>query len=258
MLEAGNGIVDHYNAVTGAEVKVYFDAGIPYFWGGQDRSLVFAKYPKMVTRKAFSSSDYYKKGRRYFSGLDCTGFIIAVYEGAGLTAPTSVTNLISSKLCGNHVFCSDRKAMPDDWTAVARQLTPGDILIIKHPDAHVMMFIGTLRDYGYTAQDCAALADYLDYPLMIHCSNAPGYYDRYKQLISESKDNYIRTATYPPDGGVSIAILGVPQETAEYQGQQQDAYLYWDVLEPDTAPCMVRLYDLSQATAYAFYHRDAN
>ena len=124
---------------------------------------------------------YYRKGSRYFTGFDCTGFVKAVYEANGVTFDSRISELMGIAKCeAGHVYCSHAKPMPLYWQELAASLQIGDLLIMRHPGNHVMMFIGTLRDYGYTAEDCQALADYLDYPLMIHSSNAPGYYDRYQ------------------------------------------------------------------------------
>lgn len=254
MLEEGNGIVARYNQLAGADVVAYFPEGVPYFFGGQRRDWVFVKWPDMVVRAASQNSLYYKEGRRYFSGFDCSGFVSAVYLEAGDPIHGRVSNRLGMSWCSKgHLFCSHDKPMPEDWAELATQLQVGDLFIFRHPGYHVMMFIGTLRSYGYTAADCEALAPYLDYPLMIHCSNAPGYTERFQEKIKTSERNDIRQLVQPPDGGVSIAILGVPTSAADQEGQILDAYLYWCVLEPDTAPCPVTLEDLSTMTDYAWH-----
>jgi hypothetical protein len=88
---------------------------------------------------------------------------------------------------------------------------------MKLPDAayrHVVMYIGTLRDYGFTAEEVPDLAAYLDYPLVIHCGTHPQYGERFQQLIDSHPEKYGNCLT--TDGGVQVSIWGVPRDAAEY------------------------------------------
>lgn len=44
-LEKDNIFLRRYNELTGADVQPLFEAGIPYFFGGQDTNKLFASYP---------------------------------------------------------------------------------------------------------------------------------------------------------------------------------------------------------------------
>ena len=66
-----------------------------------------------------------------------------------------------------------------------------------------MMYLGTLRQFGWTEADAGEAAPLLDEPLVIHCGGNPFYYDRYLAYIREKgfRD------TYPPDGGVTVSVI---------------------------------------------------
>ena len=77
-----------------------------------------------------------------------------------------------------------------------------------------MMYIGTLRDYGYTEEQLPALAGALDYPLMIQSGSNPYCYFRFKNFLEETEDPFFKKAE-PPDGGASVCILGPARDDAE-------------------------------------------
>ena len=217
MLEAGNPIVLRYEKLTGQRIETLFSAGVPYFWGGQDGQKMLERWPEYTTREQWQgSNEFYLKGSIYVLGLDCVGFIKTVFERAGVPLKESLNGLGSQKHCraGDHVFCSEKNPFPEDWQEAAAGMEPGDLLALHHPGRHAMLCIGTLRAYGYTEEQLPALAEYLDYPLMIHSGENPLAFHRFSCLTARSKDSRVSKAL-GSDGGVSLCILGVPREEAE-------------------------------------------
>ena len=82
-------------------------------------------------------------------------------------------------------------------------LQPGDLVCVKHGTFHVMMYLGTMRQFGWKESNAGEAAGLLDEPLVIHCGGNPFYYERYQQYI---KDQGFRN-TYPPDGGVTVSVV---------------------------------------------------
>ena len=224
-VEEDNPFLARYKALTGSTVTPRLKLGVPYFYGGQDVDQPFIHEPEYSSYKAWTGSVWYKKGETYFMGFDCTGYIKYIFSRVGETIHLPQRELIDEAYHAEHVFCG-KQPMPEDWTALSAALQPGDIWIIRHPDTHVMMYIGTLRDFGYTAEELPLLADYLDYPLVIHCGEQPDYFDRMKNYGKTCGVNYMRFVK-GPDGGVAVSILGVSHEAAEQAGKPQDAELWW-------------------------------
>ncbi len=230
MLEEGNPILQRYRKLTGSGAETLFTAGVPYFWGGQDEKAILERYPEYTTRKAWSTAlEFYEKGTAYVLGLDCVGFVRGVFENAGMPLKESINELNDRKHCraGQHLYCSEQNPVPEDWTELARNLKPGDLLAIHHPGRHAMLFIGTLRDYGYTEEQLPALAEYLDYPLMIHSGENPCAYWRFETVLVRTEDSRLAKAEGTV-GGVSVCILGVPREKAEtvIHTNDRDAYAF--------------------------------
>ncbi len=217
LLEEGNSFLLRYNAITGSDIQPLFSLGVPYFWGGRGYNILTERWPEYTTREAWQDSiNYYRKGTTYIYGFDCIGLVKAVYRLAGHEIRGTVGDLISDQICeaGQHIWCSGKHPIPEDWNRVAEKLEIGDLLWIKHPGVHALIYIGTLRDYGYTEEQLPAMAGMLDYPLMIHCGRNPYCYFRFRNLLASQKKGRLAAAT-PPDGGVSICILGPDAEEAE-------------------------------------------
>ena len=217
MLEPGNAIALRYAALTGQKVEPLFYAGVPYFWGGKDEKILLERWPEYATRKQWQGThDFYQKDSVYVYGLDCVGFVKILYDRAGAPLEASLDELGQKKRCqaGEHLYCSAANPFPEDWREAAQTMQPGDLLALHHPGRHVMMFIGTLRDYGYTEENLPGLKDWLDHPLMIHCGENPLAYQRFDCLVSRSEDKKVSNAL-GSDGGVSLCILGVPRKNAE-------------------------------------------
>ncbi len=255
MLEEDNSLLLRYNAITDSNIQTLFPLGVPYFWGGRNIYLIKQRAPEYNTGIAWQSSPvYYRKGTLYLTGFDCVGFVKAVCEKAKHPVNGALKDLINGgyHTRGSHVWCKADRPMPDDWKKVAEELEIGDILILFHPGEHVLIYAGTLRQYGYTEDTLPAAAKYLDNPLMIQCGEDPFYYLRMTEYIRTSEDPRIARAT-PPDGGVNFCILGVPFEDAEYLFICHDA----------VCPCFlaegtcINIYNFDTVTNYAFYRTPA-
>lgn len=217
MVERGNPFQARYKLLTGSDTESLLPLGIPYFWGGRSYRTVVERLPEYTTREAWQSSPvFYQKGTIYLYGFDCIGFVKAVYSLAGREIEGTVVGRRADPYClaGEHIYCDDVHPLPEDWREAARTMQVGDIMVIHHPGTHAMMYMGTLRQYGYTEEQLPALADYLDYPLMLQAGENPYCYLRFQSLISASPDRRTAGAS-PTDGGVCVCILGVPREKAE-------------------------------------------
>ncbi len=217
MVEEGNPFQARYNLLTGADIRSVLPLGIPYFWGGRNYRTTLERLPLYTTREAWQSSRvYYQKGTIYLYGFDCIGFVKNVYSLAGKPIIGTVVGHGAEEYCqaGQHIYCDKAHPLPEDWTEAARTMQAGDIMVIHHPGTHAMMYMGTLREFGYTEEQLPALAKYLDHPLMLQSGENPYSYLRFRSMIESSSDP--RTAgAAPTDGGVGVCILGVDREDAE-------------------------------------------
>lgn len=164
MLEEGNDFVRRYNEMTGAEVTATFVDGCPYFFGGKaddetTLTRLFSRAPLYSKREIWEQTRFYDKGSYYLYGLDCSGFTQWVYAEAGLPKHDSLSNMILQygKYGKNHVYSHRKgKGMPS-YDKLAENLQVGDLLVAKKRARHIMMFIGTLRDFGYTEEERRSL-----------------------------------------------------------------------------------------------------
>ena len=232
MVEEGNPFQARYNLLTGAEIRSLFPLGVPYFWGGRSYSIMTERFPAYTTREAWQSSPvFYQQGTVYLYGFDCIGFVKSVYHLAGRELKGTVVGRRAEEYCraGQHIYCDDVHPLPEDWREAARTMQVGDVMVIHHPGTHAMMFMGTLRDYGYTEEQLPALARYLDHPLMLHCGANPYTYWRFQSLIEGTADRRISGAS-PTDGGVGVCILGVDPADAEIILEaHEESYRCFDV-----------------------------
>ena len=223
LLEEGNPFLARYNLATGAGIEPRLPFGVPYLYGGQTPSHVFAKAPDYVVQEAWlNSPSYFKKGTKYLYGFDCVGYVRWVWNMLGMGEWPGADGLLWD--AGRHVY-DTRTGLPD-WETLARELRPGDILVKRTPDNHVAFFLGTLRGFGYSAEDVPELAAYLDYPLVIHSSTDAGVARRFDWLLKNSTLSKYRVASVT-DGGVAVAILGVPKEEANSVFQQNQTTWYF-------------------------------
>ena len=204
VLEEGNPFTERYNRLTGENIRARMAQGAPYFWGAQEDHL-FAKEPEYVVVPAWSNSPaYYKAGTKYIYGFDCVGFVKWVWkETYGPEMPTRAF-MYSDK--AHHVRDPEAGAGPL-WAEAAETLVPGDILLLEHgvSSHHMAIYAGTLRMYGYTADEVPELAGELDTPLVIHCTTNAQVSDRFAELIAHGLPKY-HCATVT-DGGVCVSIL---------------------------------------------------
>ena len=197
-LEKDNVFVQRYEQATGVRITPLLSTGVPYFFGGQGTRELFKA--RMLTQ----SSSYGQAGELYLRGFDCVGFTRWVQKMVGVTLhpPLDVVLQEVYDYTENRRYFSRNIPMPK----VAQALQVGDLLVTQTTSKHVLMYIGTLEDYGFTAKDSDALAPYLRYPLVIHCGNNPNYYDRTEAYLRKEKG---WGAVRPSKGGVSISLVGV-------------------------------------------------
>lgn len=249
MLEEGNLFLERYNQLTGADVQPWFKLGVPYFYGGVKEKWLFGKYPDYTTRECWENTTYYVKGQPYIMGWDCAGFTQWVWEKAGLGKHASLSKLISAENHKHHLICDETLLVPD-WDELHTMLQPGDLLAgTRGSGYHVMLYIGTLRDFAFTAEEAPELAAWLDYPLVIHCSMNPAFGPRFQQFIDEQGGKYARCAT--TDGGVCVALLGLRFDQAPHHETVQLQEQAW--FELDGGRLLLTLVDADTYTRWAWY-----
>ena len=261
-LEKDNIFQRRYNEITGAQVESLFELGIPYFFGRQTNyrgelvngDWIMEKYPDYPRKICFETTKFYRKDQLYIYGFDCSGYTRWIYDQCGLPIHPGLNDMNtkdSEKV--HHVFNggtnwnSDSKPMPP-YTELKDHLKVGDLLNTKHGARHIMMYIGTLADYGFTAEEVPDLADYLDYPLVIHCGPSPVYGERFEQFIQENEE-YSKCKT--TNGGVEVSIVGIPADAAPYHTRVQ--ITDYDYFLIDGGNYMLTLRDIEEATSFCWY-----
>ena len=230
MLEKDNIFLRRYNEITGANVDALFEYGMPYFFGGRENLYggAMKNYPNYST-KVFNyahNTKFYRVNSRYIYGFDCYGYIQWINNQVGLPDPIGLQSMITDHKyrATNHIYNGGTK-----WTSASKDMPPynelkdtlliGDLLVTNDGSRHVMMYIGTLNDYGFTAEEVPELAEYLDYPLVIHCGPSPFYGARFEEMFQKYPDLYGKCST--TDGGVEVSIVGVPQQAFPYHEHVQ-------------------------------------
>ena len=204
LLEEGNPFLARYGEITGDVTEAVMPQGIPYLWGGQVASHVFAMAPEYCLQQAWTSSPggYYKEGTVYFYGFDCYGYAAWVWQQAYGRAMPSLNDIYADT--AHHIL--DRpEDMPASFDQLSLLLQPGDVLVMDHPGRHVAFYIGTLRMYGYTEEDIPELKGHLDDPLVIHSTENAQVADRFDDLIKNGPHKYC--IAQPSDGGVHVSLL---------------------------------------------------
>ena len=204
LLEEGNPFTERYTLITGENIQARLPKGVPYFWGGRAESHLFAKEPDYIVQAAWQSSPaYYRAGTNYIYGFDCVGFVSWVWHKSFGTEMPKTGDLYKDRL---HQFRNKQNGEGPLWENCTAGLIPGDILLMDHPNGrHIAIYAGTLRMYGYTAEEVPELADALDEPLMIHCTTNAQVSDRFADLIANGLPKY-KCATVT-DGGVCVSLL---------------------------------------------------
>ncbi|MBQ6232257.1 MAG: C40 family peptidase [Clostridia bacterium] len=281
-LEEGNPILIKYNALTGANIEPMLKTGMPYYFGGQDFSRL------LTVGSMWETSRYGIKGQKYVYGFDCVGFVRYIQTQMGdelvpslsemilkrtgqykdyvlvdvmeKTAPFSLAwNSDSVKIATGKTLKKPKKypgveAERETFAQVAQMLEPGDLFTANHGGRHVMMFIGTLRQYGHTAEEAGEMGEYLDYPLFINCVWNPDYVARMEAYIAENG-----LKALPNKGGVCITIVGprtedAPHMIADTERTQRPKNFHYFELEG----YHLSLLDLSQATSYVWWRTPAD
>ena len=190
MLEEGSLFTERYDDTADSLMEVTLPLGVPYYYaGGSEDKFLHRFVPSTTTH-------YYLDTHMYLCGLDCVGMSRLVYEKCGLERHPSISDILSRNV--GHGALAD-----NDTSRWYMMLQPGDLVCVKHGTFHVMMYLGTMRMFGWTEATAGEAAGLLDEPLVIHCGGNPFYYDRYKEYIREK--GYRNT--YPPDGGVTVSVI---------------------------------------------------
>lgn len=259
MLEAGNPFLEAYNEITGANIEPYFEYGLPYFFGGtydyavKGEQLLFSRLPEYAKRTCWEQTKFYDKNKYYLYGLDCSGYTRWIFNEVGWPEHDKLSAMINQygKYGDkNHVYSHRKgKEMPP-YEELAPTLQLGDLLVAKEGARHVMMFIGTLRDYGFTEDTAPELADYLDYTLVIHSGPNPDYGPRMQQYLDEHADDSYYDNVNIPNGGVNVSIIGVPTVDAPHQIEDSNTRYYYFELP---GGYKVTIWDLEAATSFCWF-----
>lgn len=237
-LEAGNPFVARYNELTGANIEPLYDTGIPYFFGGQD-----VQYLYMVKRLT-QNSQYGRIGDKYIYGFDCVGYTRWIQERVGDKLHPKLSAMILQHYKYRDYRIAQMSPVPEP-SQISSILIPGDFLVAKHKGRHILMFIGTLEDYGYDAQSAPELKDYLDYPLMINCGNDPNYIARTAAYIEQNG-----LSALPSKGGVTVSIVGMSETDAPHvtiEGAAKPFYYF------ELGDYQLSVYDFPGATSHGNY-----
>ena len=228
-LEEGNPFVLRYNVITNSEVTPLLQYGIPYFFGGRNFNAVMERSPDYTLWKAWQDSLYYRDGVVYFNGLDCVGFMNAVRHQAKLV-PLDTKR--TKEGFNQHAIASGQKGDEDSFDAFKNSVHLGNFIFVYHPNLHVLIYIGTLRNYGYTELDFADNPEILDYPLVIHCGTNAAYADWFYHLKQVGLSRYKKATV--PDGGVTVSIVGYQDTRYINTVRQQKQYTSWVQMPDDT------------------------
>ena len=247
MLEEGNPFLERYNLLTGAGISPLFPYGVPYFIGGTKYRTLAVHIPEYTVYAAWQNTLYYRSGVNYLYGFDCMGFARWVWEQAGRDPLTTISDMLMRSE-SDALYCSGGKKPMPDWEKLPEVLEPGALLALTHPGNHIAVYIGTLRQYGYTPVQVPLLKDYLDYPLVIHCTVNASVANRFAWLLRNGSPRYHGVTV--TDGGVCVSILGLMKTQAQHSVSQQLQMTYWFDLPDQT---WLTLLDVGEISQYAWY-----
>ena len=200
MLEEDSPVLRQYREVAGSLVSADYPLGVPYFFSGETGNGMLK--PRVPNPN--STTRYFRAERTYLYGLDCAGYLNLVLSRNNL-GHVSIAKMIRDGQ-GGELLASD----PAEWPEF---LLPGDLIGMDHGRYnHIVMYIGTMRTFGWTEETAGEALPVLDMPLVIHCGGNPFYYERYKEYIRER--GYRNT--YPPDGGVTVSVVLPDAKNAPY------------------------------------------
>lgn len=261
LLEEGNPFLTRYNEITGSEVKARFELGMPYFFGGKHDTtpaadgtpLQFAREPEYSKRQCWENTHFYRKSKNYLYGFDCSGFTQWLMAENGLPEHPKLDEMINQygKYGKYHIFTHRKNKQMPAYSELASHLRVGDLLAAKKGARHIMMFIGTLRDYGYTEAEVGeSLAPYLDYALVIHCGPNFTYTDRIQGYLDARREDPYYSDVLPPDGGVAVSIIGPEFKSAPNEGHFGVNDFAWFDLPDGTK---LTIWDLNSATSFCWW-----
>ena len=193
LLEEDSPFITRYQDFGESLMRPATKLGIPYYFGGHSEDKYLRRFYPV------QASSYYRKDRLYLCGLDCTGLTQLVMDKCGMKQHPRIRTLLTRGMGSDALRNND----PEKWVSL---LQPGDLIAVNHGTLHIMMYIGTLRSFGWTEKDAGEVALVLDDPLVIHCGGNPFYYERYQEYIRQQGYE----DTWPPDGGVTVSVI---QET---------------------------------------------
>ena len=257
MLEEGNPFVTRYSQQTGREIRLLFPRGVPYYFGGiakpSGTGYFYISYPHYYVKECEKSSGYFRKGMKYLYGVDCTGFVRYVCMACKKQRIPALSAILTDwNQRPYHIYDYREGFEAPPYEQLHETLQAGDMLVIRHEMSeyrHIMMYIGTLRDYAYTAEEEPELAAWLDYPLVIHCGTNGFCAERFRELIDSCPERYGRCET--TDGGVAVSILGVKPEEAPEHGHMQQTDFSWFRMK-DKGYCLT-VVDLTDVKYYCWY-----
>ncbi len=247
LIEEGNFFLERYNEITGANIEAKYPDGVPYFFGGTDYDLLY------TTRLCWETTKFFRANSRYIYGFDCSGYTRWINSVTGRERHPGLQDMILNygQYGKYHVYSHREGQRMPAYDQLQYTLKVGDYLVAKHSARHIMMYMGTVRDFGFTAENAPELAPYLDYPLVIHCGANPFYGERFSKIIAEN-DKYKNCLT--TNGGVCVSILGVPPEKMPNSITVNNVeYKYFLVGEDNY---MLTLWDLEAATSYVWYRME--
>ena len=261
MLDAGNIFIERYNQITGADVQPIFETGVPYFFGGKDYDKMMANYPQFSKKTCKEVTRFFRKGTVYIYGLDCHGFISSVRTESGWSKLSPLNFFYSPNYTDKKTkktydmkqyyiwWKFGESKQPDNLMPPLDQVKDeaevGDVLLIHARGNHILMYIGTLRDYGFTEEEVPALADYMDYPLMVHCGISPVYGERMQKVLDADPVYFKKTKT--TNGGVQVSIWGVPRTAAEQHATVQGNDFDWFVMPNGQ---VMTIYDMTNVSKW--------
>ena len=219
MMDESNPVLLAYNENCGGSVNARFKYGCPYLFAGSNESSL------LRPRYASQDSHYYSTSKLYLGGFDCIGFARWVHNQVGMKKLPAISETRNAAK-PNRIDMQDLPSA--QW---AQNMKVGDCINLANQGGgyHVMIYIGTLRDFGFTAEQVGEqLAPYLDNPLTIHCGMNNYHTAWYTQYL---KDENLTSVT-PPDGGVTISILGIPYDSVPntetmWKGTSNVKTFYW-------------------------------
>ncbi len=237
MLEKGNPFLAKYNEITCQDIEARYELGLPYFFGGIREDWL------MLPKKCQQATGYYRKGHVYFYGFDCSGFTRWINKQAGKSRHDKLSAMITN--WGKYGETNHLAVKDLPYSEIHNYLKVGDFLVGNNDGSrHILMYIGTLSDFGYTAETVPELAEYLDYPLVIHCGKNPFYFLRYSEHIKKNGLHY-----KPTNGGVTISIVGVPVEKAPYTIDNNQNTFYYFMLDEYN----LTIWDVFKCSSYVWF-----